>query len=82
MTCQLFGNLTTNRKIVVQKNSWVMDQGEKKKRRCGQCHHCDKGSNALQHIDLYLKLKPYSFAINDSSRYVVWMEAKQTTAPK
>lgn len=58
----------------MQKNSWVMDQGEKKKRRCAQ--------RALRRIDLYFKLKLYGIAINDSSRYVVWMEAKQTTAPK
>lgn len=91
MTCQLaaaFGNLKTDRRILrlVQKNSWVMDQGAKKKLRCARRlrrrHHCDKGSHAPWCIDLYFKLKQYGIAINASSRYVVWMEAKQATAPK
>lgn len=45
-------------------------------------HYRNKGTNALWHMDLYNKLKPYGIAINGCidglSCYVVWMEAYRT----
>ncbi|XP_062873125.1 uncharacterized protein LOC134334643 [Trichomycterus rosablanca] len=51
-------------------------------RRLRRRQYCNRGPNALWHMDSYDKLKPYGIAINGCidgfSRHVMWMEAYNT----